>query len=76
VASNVGATVRLRSNETIVTVLSAPGDDVARARIGHGAGEALVLLAVYINADDTAVSVGGSGERAQEGGFLHERHVC
>jgi hypothetical protein len=76
VASNVGAAVALRSNESVVTVLSAPGDDVVGARVGHGAGEARVLLAVNIDADNTAVSVGGGGERAQKGGFLHERHVC
>jgi hypothetical protein len=77
VASNVGATVRLGSNEAVVAVLSAPGDDVRGARVGHGAGEALVLSAVNIDADNAAVSVGGGGEGGQKGGFLHEgRHVC
>lgn len=75
VAGNVAAGVGVRSDEAIVAVLSAPGDNVAGARVGHGAGEALVLGAVNIDADDTAVSVGGGGERAQKGGFLHERHI-
>jgi hypothetical protein len=75
VASDVRATVRLRSNEAVVAVLCAPGDDFRGARVSHGAGEALVLLAININADDTAVSVGVGGEGAQKGGFLHERHV-
>jgi len=75
VASNVGSAEGCRLNEAVVAVLSAPGDDVVSARVGHGAGEALVLSAVNVDADDTAVSVGGGGEGAQKGGFLHERHV-
>jgi len=76
VASNVGASVALRSDEAVVAVLSAPGDDFAGARVGHGAGETIVLLAANTNADNATVSVGGGGEGAQKGGFLHERHVC
>jgi hypothetical protein len=75
VASNVTGTVALRSNEAVVAILSAPGDDVVGARVSHGAGEARVFLVVNIDADNTAVSVGGGDEGAQKGGFLHEGHV-
>lgn len=75
VASNVGGAVGLRANEAVVLVVSGPGDDAAGVTGGdHGAGEALVLGAVNINADDAAVSVGRSGEGAHKGDGLHDRH--
>lgn len=75
VAGNVGGGVAVRANEAIVLVGSAPGDAVRLARGNLSGGEALVLGAVNLDGDDTAVGVGRSGKGAQEGGGLHEGHV-
>lgn len=73
VASNVRAGVRLRADEAVVTVVSAPGDDgVVVGGVGHGTGVTRVLLAIDGDAVNTAVGVDGGGEGAQKGGFLHE----
>lgn len=74
-AGNVGGRVAVRANEAVVLVGSAPSDAVRLARADHGAGEALVLGSVDIDADDTAVSVSRSGKGTQKGGLLEERHV-
>lgn len=74
-AGNVRGRVALRADEAVVLVGSAPSDTVRLAGADHGAGEALVLGTININADDTAVSVSRSGKGAQKGDFLEERHV-
>lgn len=78
VANDVAGGVAAAINETVVTVVGAPGDDVRRA--GHVdvvVEEAVVRLAINGDAGDTAVSVGRGGKGAQEGGGLEESHlVC
>ena len=74
-AGNVGGGVAVRANEAVVLVGSAPGNAIRLARANHGGGEALVLGAVNLDGDDTAVGVGRSGKGAQKGGGLHEGHV-
>jgi hypothetical protein len=75
VASNVRGREGVRANETVVLVGSAPGDTLRDTGANHGAGEAFVLLAIDLDADNAAVSISRSGEGAQEGGGLEERHV-
>ena len=74
-AGNVGGGVAVRADEAVVLVGSAPSDTVRLARADHGRGEALVLSAINVDADDTAVSVSRSGERTQKGDLLENRHV-
>jgi hypothetical protein len=75
VAGNIRGREAVRADETVVLVGSAPGDTLRDTAADHGAGETLVLGAINFDADDTAVCVSRSGERAQEGGGLEERHV-
>ena len=75
VAGNVGGGVAVGANEAVVLVGSAPGNAIRLARGSLGRGEALVLGAVNLDGDDTAVGVGRSGKGAQKGGGLHEGHV-
>ena len=74
-AGNVGGGVAVRANEAVVLVGSAPGNAIRLARSDHGGGETLVLGAINLDGDDTAVSVGRSGKGAHKGDGLHEGHV-